>query len=37
MKSVEEIEELAKWCLNCKLKPCSKSGCPMRNGYTKIH
>lgn len=30
MKSVEEIEELAKWCLNCKLKPCSKSGCPMK-------
>lgn len=30
MKSVEEIKELATWCLNCKHKPCSKSGCPMQ-------
>lgn len=30
MKSIEEIENLAKWCLNCKTRPCSKSGCPMQ-------
>ena len=30
MKTIEEINELAKWCLNCKLKPCSKNGCPMQ-------
>ena len=30
MKNGEEIKELAKWCLNCKLKPCSKTGCPMQ-------
>ncbi len=29
MKKIEEIKELAKWCLNCKAKPCSKTGCPM--------
>lgn len=29
MKNVEEILEKANWCLNCKMKPCSKSGCPM--------
>lgn len=30
MKDIEEINELAKWCLNCKTKPCSKTGCPMQ-------
>ena len=30
MKSIEEINELAKWCLNCKEKPCSKNGCPIQ-------
>lgn len=29
MKSIEEVKELAKWCLNCKAKPCSQNGCPM--------
>ncbi len=29
MKKIEEIQELAKWCLNCKMKPCSKTGCPI--------
>ena len=29
MKTIEEIKELAKWCLNCKMKPCSQNGCPM--------
>ena len=30
MKNIEEINELAGWCLNCKMKPCSKNGCPMQ-------
>ena len=30
MRDIEEIKELAKWCLNCKMKPCSKSGCPIQ-------
>ena len=25
------IEEKAKYCLNCKVKPCSKKGCPLQN------
>ena len=30
MRDIEEIKELAKWCLNCKMKPCSKNGCPIQ-------
>ena len=26
----EEAKDAANWCLNCKLKPCSTKGCPMR-------
>lgn len=33
MKNKEEIKKAASWCLNCKAKPCSTSGCPMN---TKI-
>ena len=29
MEKIDEIKEKAKWCLNCKMKPCSKTGCPM--------
>ena len=36
MKSIEEINELAKWCLNCKLKPCSKVGCPMQTNIPEF-
>ena len=25
------IEEKASYCLNCKIKPCSKKGCPLEN------
>ena len=27
----EEINEIANYCLNCKVKPCSKKGCPLGN------
>lgn len=27
---MEKIEELAEYCLNCKIKPCSIKGCPMK-------
>jgi len=30
MKNIEEIKETAKWCLNCKTKPCKEKGCPMK-------
>lgn len=26
---MEEIKEIANYCLNCSMKPCSKKGCPM--------
>lgn len=26
-----EIEEKIKYCLNCKMKPCSEKGCPLNN------
>lgn len=29
MQDIEEIKKQANWCLNCKNKPCSESGCPM--------
>ena len=28
---MEEIMEKAKYCLNCKIKPCSEKGCPLHN------
>ena len=28
---MEEIQEKAKYCLNCKVKPCSLKGCPLNN------
>lgn len=30
---MDEVKNLAEYCLNCKMKPCSKKGCPME---TKI-
>ncbi len=36
MKNVEEIKDLAKWCLNCKVKPCSKTGCPMQTNIPEF-
>ena len=37
MKNGEEIKELAKWCLNCKVKPCQQKRLPDANGYTRIY
>ena len=28
---MESIEEKAKYCLHCKIKPCSNKGCPLKN------
>ena len=28
---MEKIREKAQYCLNCKVKPCSNKGCPLRN------
>ena len=28
---MEEIKQKAEYCLNCKMKPCSKNGCPLNN------
>lgn len=30
-KETDEILEKANYCLNCKVKPCSKKGCPLEN------
>ena len=29
--NIDEIEEKANYCLNCKVKPCSNKGCPLNN------
>ena len=31
MKDYDYIEEKTKHCLNCKVKPCSNNGCPLKN------
>lgn len=31
MKDYDYIEEKTKYCLNCKVKPCSNKGCPLQN------
>ena len=31
MEKLEEIQEKAKYCLNCPIKPCSQKGCPLNN------
>lgn len=36
MKNIEEINELANWCFNCKVKPCSKNGCPMQTNIPEF-
>ena len=28
---IEQIEQKANYCLNCKVKPCSQKGCPLNN------
>lgn len=32
----EEAKDAANWCLNCKLKPCSTKGCPMRTNIPEF-
>lgn len=32
----EEIEEKINYCLNCKIKPCSKKGCPLHNNIPEF-
>ena len=31
MNDINEIKDLANFCLNCKTKPCSNNGCPLGN------
>lgn len=30
-EEINEIQEKSNYCLNCKIKPCSKKGCPLEN------
>jgi glutamate synthase (NADPH/NADH) small chain len=34
--NIEEVKEAANWCLNCKVKPCSTKGCPMRTNIPEF-
>lgn len=34
--NMEEVKNAANWCLNCKLKPCSTKGCPMRTNIPEF-
>jgi len=36
MKEIEEIQKAAKWCLNCKNKPCVEKGCPMKTNIPEF-
>lgn len=36
MENIETIINEAKWCLNCKTKPCSTQGCPMRTNIPEF-
>lgn len=36
MKEIEEINNKANYCLNCKVKPCSKKGCPLNNDIPEV-
>ena len=33
---IEKIEEKVNYCLNCKVKPCSKKGCPLHNNIPEF-
>lgn len=35
-KETDEILEKVNYCLNCKVKPCSKKGCPLENDIPKF-
>lgn len=36
INKMEEIEEKVNYCLNCKMKPCSKKGCPLSNNIPEF-
>lgn len=36
MQEIEEINNKANYCLNCKVKPCSKKGCPLNNDIPEV-
>ena len=36
MREIEEINNKASYCLNCKVKPCSKKGCPLNNDIPEV-
>lgn len=36
MQKIEEINTKASYCLNCKIKPCSKKGCPLNNDIPAV-
>ena len=33
---MKEIEEKVNYCLNCKIKPCSQKGCPLKNNIPEF-
>ena len=33
---IKEVNEKANYCLNCKIKPCSKKGCPLENNIPEF-
>lgn len=36
MQEIEEIKDKASYCLNCKVKPCSRKGCPLSNNIPEF-
>ena len=34
---MEDINEKANYCLNCKMKPCSLKGVPITKQYTRFY
>lgn len=36
MQEIEKINNKASYCLNCKVKPCSKKGCPLNNDIPAV-
>ena len=36
MENLEKIQEMAKWCLGCKMKPCAEKGCPVQTNIPEF-
>lgn len=36
MQKIQKIRDEANYCLNCKVKPCSKKGCPLSNNIPEF-